>query len=82
MVFCIMCEGPVIPLHGDYSVGDITCYNIISKVIERILAGMIPIRLNLVDCLQSNPDLYGPFWLAMTLILCTAISGNITNLLE
>lgn len=52
------------------------------QVIERILAGMIPIRLNLVDCLQSNPDLYGPFWLAMTLILCTAISGNITNLLD
>lgn len=52
------------------------------KVVERIIAGMFPIRSNLVDSLHPNPDLYGPFWLAVTMILSTAISGNISNLLE
>lgn len=49
---------------------------------ERIVAGMIPVRFKLVASLHPNPDLYGPFWLAMTLILTTAISGNISHLIE
>lgn len=53
-----------------------------SQVTERILAGMIPVRYRLVESLQPNPDLYGPFWLAVTLILTTAISGNIANIFE
>lgn len=52
------------------------------QVFERIIAGMFPLRLKLVESLHPNPDLYGPFWLAMTLILSTAISGNIANLIE
>lgn len=52
------------------------------KVMERIVAGMIPVRFKLVASLHPNPDLYGPFWLAMTLILTTAISGNISHLIE
>ena len=46
------------------------------------MAGMFPVRFKLVESLHPNPDLYGPFWLAVTLILSTAISGNIANVLE
>ncbi len=53
-----------------------------SEVAERVLAGMLPIRSRLVDKLQPQPDLYGPFWIAVTLILVTAVSGNIANVFE
>jgi hypothetical protein len=29
--------------------------------------------------IRSNPDLYGPFWINVTLIFCIAICGNIAN---
>ena len=50
------------------------------QVANRVLAGMVPLKYNLVDVLQPNPDLYGPFWLCMTLVFTTAISGNISSL--
>ena len=53
-----------------------------SEVGERVLAGMVPVRSRLVDKLQPQPDLYGPFWLAVTLILVTAVCGNIANVVE
>lgn len=53
-----------------------------SKVAERIVAGMFPMGFKLVESLHPNPDLYGPFWLSVTLILTTAISGNISNVLK
>lgn len=51
-----------------------------SQVLHRILAGMVPYRISLVDALHPNPDLYGPFWLCATLIFCTAVSGNIARI--
>lgn len=53
-----------------------------SEVVERVLAGMVPLRSRLVDKLHPHPDLYGPFWITVTLILVTAISGNIANVWE
>lgn len=32
--------------------------------------------------LQTKPDLYGPFWISVTLIFTIAISGNIANYLQ
>lgn len=32
--------------------------------------------------IQSKPDLYGPFWVCVTLIITIAISGNIANYLQ
>ena len=52
----------------------------ILQVGNRVLAGMVPLRYNLVDILRPNPDLYGPFWICMTLIFTIAISGNIASL--
>lgn len=58
---------------------DYKAYSIL-QVMERIVAGMIPVRLRLAEKLYPQPDLYGPFWLAMTLILVTAVSGNIASI--
>ena len=50
-----------------------------SDVFQRVIAGLSPWPFNLATAVTSNPDLYGPFWLCMTLVLTTAISGNIAN---
>lgn len=47
-----------------------------------MVAGMVPLKYNLVEVIRPNPDLYGPFWLCMTLIFTTAISGNIVKVFE
>lgn len=49
-------------------------------VTERILASVTPKRTtSLKQHLQKKPDLYGPFWISVTLIFTIAISGNIAN---
>ena len=50
-----------------------------SDVIHRILAGLSPVPLSLAQAVESNPDLYGPFWLCMTLLLTTVLSGNLAK---
>lgn len=48
-----------------------------------MLAGMVPrFGGSLVDKLSPSPDLYGPFWLAMTLTLTVALSSNLSRLLQ
>lgn len=54
-------------------------------VLERIVNSMIPkraaanyLRMNIGE----NPDLYGPFWITITLIFSIAISGNIASYLQ
>ncbi len=54
----------------------------LSQVAHRVLAGTVPLKYNLIDALRPNPDLYGPFWLCMTLIFTTAISGNVALLFQ
>ncbi|KAL9884434.1 protein YIPF1 [Glossina fuscipes] len=54
-------------------------------VLERIANSMIPKRAPgnyLRYTIGSNPDLYGPFWITVTLIFSIAISGNIASFLQ
>uniref|UniRef100_A0A1A9WWX0 Protein YIPF n=1 Tax=Glossina brevipalpis TaxID=37001 RepID=A0A1A9WWX0_9MUSC len=54
-------------------------------VLERIVNSMIPKRAPgnyLRYTIGSNPDLYGPFWITITLIFSIAISGNIASFLQ
>lgn len=54
-----------------------------SDVLERILASITPKWDNtLKHHLRTKPDLYGPFWISVTLIFTIAISGNIANYLQ
>ncbi|CAG9856333.1 unnamed protein product [Phyllotreta striolata] len=54
-----------------------------ADVIERIMASITPKWENtLKRHLREKPDLYGPFWISITLIFSIAISGNIANYLQ
>lgn len=51
-----------------------------TDVIERIIASITPKWDNkLKHHLRTKPDLYGPFWISVTLIFTIAISGNIAD---
>lgn len=52
-------------------------------VVERIIASVTPKWDNkLKHHVQTKPDLYGPFWISVTLIFTIAISGNVANYLQ
>ncbi|CAD7086916.1 unnamed protein product [Hermetia illucens] len=54
-------------------------------VVDRIASSMIPKRAPtnyLKSHIGLNPDLYGPFWIMVTLIFSIAISGNIASYLH
>lgn len=54
------------------------------QVVERIMWAMVPKPgVNyLQQYIQSKPDLYGPFWICITLVFTIAISGNLANYLQ
>ncbi|KAJ4452183.1 protein YIPF1 [Periplaneta americana] len=51
------------------------------KVVERIVWSMIPRPgvSYLQHHIKPKPDLYGPFWICVTLVFTIAISGNLAN---
>lgn len=53
-------------------------------VVNRIVASMYPRKgVNYVQNYISNkPDLYGPFWICVTLVFTIGISGNMANYLQ
>ena len=55
-----------------------------SDVISRIVGSMTPTfsQSFLLNRIRPNPDLYGPFWISMTLIFSISITGNILNFLN
>ncbi|KAF8571820.1 hypothetical protein P879_00285 [Paragonimus westermani] len=55
-----------------------------SPVLRRLAYSVIPNpRANFVqNILKPQADLYGPFWIATTLILVSAISGNVSSYLQ
>lgn len=54
------------------------------QVKNRIIWGMIPRPgvSYLRNYIKPNPDLYGPFWICVTLIFTIAITGNVANYLQ
>ncbi|KAI1172728.1 hypothetical protein F4777DRAFT_560659 [Nemania sp. FL0916] len=51
-----------------------------SSVLARCRAALWP-RANFLDVLDGNPDLYGPFWIATTVILILFLGGTISQYL-
>ncbi|XP_037092894.1 protein YIPF1-like, partial [Pollicipes pollicipes] len=51
---------------------------------DRCLWSMVPKPGSnfLRDRLQHNPDLYGPFWIGVTLVISIAVMGNLANYLQ
>ncbi|KAI0899960.1 Yip1-domain-containing protein [Annulohypoxylon nitens] len=51
-----------------------------SSVLARCWAALYP-RANFLDVLEGNPDLYGPFWIATTVVLILFLGGTISQYL-
>ncbi|MCJ1249733.1 hypothetical protein MMC30_006959 [Trapelia coarctata] len=51
-----------------------------SEVLRRCRVALIP-RANFLDILDGNPDLYGPFWIATTVIFILFLTGTISRYL-
>jgi len=49
-------------------------------VLRRCGAALFP-RTNFLDVLEGNPDLYGPFWIATTVVLILFLGGTISDYL-
>lgn len=49
-----------------------------SEVLRRCQAAIFP-RANFLDVLDGNPDLYGPFWIATTVVLILFLTGTISR---
>jgi hypothetical protein len=52
-----------------------------SSVLSRCWAALYP-RANFLDVLEGNPDLYGPFWIATTVVLILFLGGTISEYLS
>lgn len=52
-----------------------------SSVLARCWAALYP-RANFLDVLEGNPDLYGPFWIATTVVLILFLGGTISQYLN
>jgi len=50
-------------------------------IINRIIGSMTPTfnQSFLINKIRPNPDLYGPFWICISLIFTIAIAGNIVK---
>jgi hypothetical protein len=49
-----------------------------SSVLSRCWAALFP-RANFLDVLEGNPDLYGPFWIATTVVFILFLGGTISQ---
>lgn len=49
-----------------------------NEVLRRCYAALIPYS-NFLDILDGNPDLYGPFWIATTVVVILFVSGTINE---
>lgn len=52
-----------------------------SDVMRRCQAALFP-RANFLDVLEGNPDLYGPFWIATTVVVILFLTGSISRWLR
>uniref|UniRef100_A0A093VA97 Protein YIP n=1 Tax=Talaromyces marneffei PM1 TaxID=1077442 RepID=A0A093VA97_TALMA len=51
-----------------------------NEVVRRCVAAVYP-RSNFLDVLDGNPDLYGPFWIATTVVIILFLTGTISQYL-
>ncbi|KFY34145.1 hypothetical protein V494_07023 [Pseudogymnoascus sp. VKM F-4513 (FW-928)] len=51
-----------------------------SSVLSRCGAALYP-RANFLDVLDGNPDLYGPFWIATTVVFILFVGGTVSQYL-
>ncbi|KAI9824414.1 MAG: hypothetical protein M1832_001949 [Thelocarpon impressellum] len=52
-----------------------------STVLHRCFSAVYP-RSNFLDIMEGNPDLYGPFWIATTVVFILFLTGTISQYLH
>eukprot|EP01119_Soliformovum_irregulare_P025231 TRINITY_DN928_c0_g1_i2.p1 TRINITY_DN928_c0_g1~~TRINITY_DN928_c0_g1_i2.p1 ORF type:complete len:297 (+),score=69.56 TRINITY_DN928_c0_g1_i2:1046-1936(+) len=52
------------------------------QVGQRIARSLIPYPATFLELVKSNPDIYGPFWIATTLVFILAVAGNTSSYLK
>jgi len=52
-----------------------------AEVLRRCTATLYP-RSNFLDVLDGNPDLYGPFWIATTVVMILFLTGTVSRYLS
>ncbi|KAI9850195.1 MAG: hypothetical protein M1838_006004 [Thelocarpon superellum] len=52
-----------------------------TTVLQRCAAAVYP-RANFLDVMDGNPDLYGPFWIATTVVVILFLTGTISQYLS
>merc|ERR1712150_251149 len=58
------------------------CWDVTTNEVRlRVKSAMMP-REDFLRNLRGKPDLYGPFWVAVTLCFSTAICGNLANFVQ
>lgn len=72
---------------GNYHVWNIAYYrgyfNVDTKEVgNRILRSFTPYSMAFFEKIKENPDLYGPFWIATTLIFVMAASANFASYID
>lgn len=45
---------------------------------QRLKLSLWPVGSKFCDRIDKNPDLYGPFWIMLTLAVCVTITGNLS----
>jgi len=57
-------------------------FNVDTKEVGlRVVRGFTPFPATFFQLMGNNPDLYGPFWIATTLVFIMAATGNVANYL-
>ncbi|KAF7192971.1 Protein YIP5 [Pseudocercospora fuligena] len=51
-----------------------------NQILHRCQAALFP-KQNFLDVLEGNPDLYGPFWIATTVVVILFLTGTISQYL-
>ncbi|KAK4554051.1 hypothetical protein LTR86_008892 [Recurvomyces mirabilis] len=51
-----------------------------SQILHRSRSALFP-KQNFLDILEGNPDLYGPFWIATTVVVILFLTGTISSYL-
>ncbi|EKG14194.1 hypothetical protein MPH_08647 [Macrophomina phaseolina MS6] len=52
-----------------------------NEVLKRCGAAIFPLRSNFLDVLDGNPDLYGPVWIATTVVMILFLTGTMSQYL-
>jgi len=50
-----------------------------ADVLHRMRLACLPLGSNFTTAVQDNPDLYGPFWIAATLVFLSSATGNLAS---